>query len=136
MKRILYISNPMATTAKKIKKTGDEVATGVQASFAVIKTGGKQYRVSSGTTITIEKMSDEHKVGDKVEFGEVIMKDNGSETVLGTPTIAGAKVSGEIAEIGRDAKVIIMRYKQKSRSGNAKNGHRQPHVKVRITAIA
>lgn len=123
----------MATTAKKTKNADGAVAT---AAFAVIKTGGKQYRVASGTTITIEKMSDEHKVGDKVEFGEVIMKDNGTETVLGTPTIAGAKVSGEIAEIGRDAKVIIMRYKQKSRSGNAKNGHRQPHVKVRITAIA
>lgn len=123
----------MATTAKKTKNSEGAAAT---TAFAVIKTGGKQYRVSSGTTITIEKMSDEHKVGDKVEFGEVIMRDNGSETVLGTPTIAGAKVSGEIAEIGRDAKVIIMRYKQKSRSGNAKNGHRQPHVKVLITAIA
>lgn len=127
----MYIGNPMATTAKKTSKKASD-----SASFAVIKTGGKQYRVSEGDIVKIEKMKGEFNIGDKVEFGEVLLTDNGSETTLGTPTISGKKVTGEIAEIGRDAKVIIMRYKQKSRSGIPKNGHRQPHFKVKITAIA
>lgn len=139
----MYISNPMATTAKKAVKTAPKATTAPvktevvsSTNFAVIKTGGKQYRVSEGTIIRIEKMIGEYKVGDKIEFGEVLLTDNGSETVIGTPTIAGKKVTAEIAEIGRDDKVIIMRYKQKSRSGIPKNGHRQPHFKVKITALA
>lgn len=107
-----------------------------QSPFAVIKTGGKQYKVASGDTITIEKMIGEYKVGDKLEFVDVLLTDNGTETKVGAPTIAGAKVTGEISEIGRAAKVIIMRYKQKSRSGNPKNGHRQPFFKVKINSIA
>ncbi|MES3005579.1 MAG: 50S ribosomal protein L21 [Patescibacteria group bacterium] len=134
----------MATTATKAPKekaikTVGKAKGSYEASstnFAVIKTGGKQYRVTTGEIIKIEKMKGEFNIGDKVEFGEVLLSDNGSETTLGTPTISGAKVAGEIVEIGRDAKVIIMRYKQKSRSGIPKNGHRQPHFKVKITAIA
>jgi len=138
----MYISNPMATTATKAPKAAKTVGKSkgsYEASttnFAVIKTGGKQYRVTDGEIIKIEKMKGEFNIGDKINFEEVLLKDNGSETTLGTPTISGAKVSGEIVEIGRDAKVIIMRYKQKSRSGIPKNGHRQPHFKVKITSIA
>ncbi len=136
----------MATTAKKTTKKAPKAATKASAStvstlpdtssFSVIKTGGKQYRVSVGTIVKIEKMIGEYNIGDKLEFAEVLMTDDGSTTVLGTPTVAGKKATGEIVEIGRDAKVIIMRYKQKSRSGTPKNGHRQPHFKVKITAIA
>ncbi len=139
----MYIGNPMATTAKKTTKAAPKAEKAptkaeaiTSANFAVIKTGGKQYRVSEGTIVKIEKMIGEYKVGDKIEFSDVLLTDNGSDTVIGTPTISGKKVTGEIAEIGRDAKVIIMRYKQKSRSGIPKNGHRQPHFKVKITAIA
>lgn len=118
----------------KTTKTNKNEAS--QSGFAVIKTGGKQYRVASGDTITVEKLNGDYKVGDKVEFDEVLLSDNGSETKVGAPLVSGAKVTGEIAAIGRHQKVIIMRYKQKSRSGTPKNGHRQPFFKVKITAIA
>lgn len=104
-------------------------------SFAVIATGGKQYRVAVGDTITIEKMSDTHKKGDAVVFDTVLLKDDGSTTVIGTPTIEKATVSGEVVLVGRAQKVMVIKYKQKSRY-QKKNGHRQPFVKVKITAIA
>src|SRR5438105_4226633 len=115
----------MAKTTKTTAPAKDATEA-KQSAFVVIKTGGKQYKVSAGDVINIEKMIGEFKVGDKVEFSEVLLKDNGSETTIGSPTIPGAKVTGEIEEIGRGKKVIIMRYKQKSRSGIPKNGHRQP----------
>lgn len=102
--------------------------------FAVIKTGGKQYRVSVGDVIRIEKLSDESQVGDKVVFDQVLLVDNGSDTTIGTPVIAGATVSAEITKIGRAEKVIVVKYLQKSRYFK-KNGHRQPFVEVKITAI-
>lgn len=136
IRAIMYIGNPMATTAKKTVKKAPRADSSSSTGFSIIKTGGKQYRVTPGEIIKIEKMKGEFNVGDKIEFPEVLLTDTGSETVLGTPTIAGKKVVGEIVEIGRDAKVIIMRYKQKSRSGIPKNGHRQPHFKVKITTIA
>lgn len=102
--------------------------------FAVIATGGKQYTVSAGDTITIEKLSDTMKVGDAVAFDKVLLVDNGSDTTIGTPYISGAKVSAKITEIGRAPKVTVIRYKAKSRYFK-KNGHRQPFMKVTIEAI-
>jgi large subunit ribosomal protein L21 len=109
------------------------VASG--AAFSVIKTGGKQYRVAVGDVVKIEIIKGEFNVGDKVDFKEVVLVDTGSETKVGTPTVAGAVVKAEIVEIDRDAKVIVARYKQKSRSGFKKNGHRQPYFKVKILSI-
>ncbi len=120
----------MATTNKKSAKIASSEGT-----FAVIKTGAKQYRVSEGLIINIEIMKGEHAVGEKVDFTDVLLTDNGTETVVGEPTIPGAVVSGEIVEIGRGAKVVGMRYKQKSRSRNVKFGHRQPFFKVKILSI-
>ncbi len=106
-------------------------------SFAVIETGGKQYRVQVGDTVTIEKLIDkEYKVGDVIAFDKVLLVDNGSDvTDIGTPYLAGAKVMGTIAAIGRNAKITVIKYKQKSRYFK-KNGHRQPHFKVTIDKIA
>ena len=104
--------------------------------FAVIKTGGKQYKVSKGDSIKIEKLSDTAKVGDKVAFEEVLLVDNGkNETDIGTPYIDGAKVSGTLLEISRSKKVIVIKYKQKSRYFK-KHGHRQPFFKVKIDKIS
>jgi large subunit ribosomal protein L21 len=103
--------------------------------FAVIATGGKQYRVAVGETITIEKIKGEIKKGDSVTFDKVLLVDNGTETNIGAPYIAGASVTGEIASISRAAKVTVIKYKQKSRYFK-KNGHQQPQFKVKITAIA
>mgnify|MGYP003394045665 CR=1 FL=1 len=102
--------------------------------FAVIKTGGKQYKVSVGDVVRIEKIVGTHKVGDKVSFDKVLLVDNGKDTTIGTPYIAGAKVDATISEIGRDPKIYVIKYKQKSRYFK-KNGHRQPHFKVKIDSL-
>lgn len=103
--------------------------------FAVIHTGGKQYKVAVGDVVTIEKMSGEFKVGDKITFGEVLLSDNGSKTTVGAPIINGAKVTGTLEEIGRGQKVMVVKYKQKSRYFKS-NGHRQPFFKVKIDALS
>jgi len=102
--------------------------------FAVIKTGGKQYKVSKGDVLKIEKLSDEHKEGDKIVFDKVLLVDNGKDTTIGTPFIDGAKVEAKILEIGKLDTVTVIHYKQKSRYFK-KNGHRQPYFKIEITSI-
>jgi large subunit ribosomal protein L21 len=84
----------------------------------------------------MEILKGEHALGEKVEFTDVLLKDDGTTTTVGAPMITGAKVVGEIVEIGRSPKVVGMRYKQKSRSRSMKFGHRQPFFKVKITNIA
>lgn len=117
----------MATAKKTTKKA-------VSNEFAVIKTGGKQYRVAVGESIKIEKLKGEFKKGDKVTFSEVLLTDDGKNTVIGTPFISGAKVDAEVEMVGRAQKVIVLKYKQKSRYMK-KNGHRQPFIKVKITSL-
>jgi len=102
--------------------------------FAIIKTGGKQYTVSKGDIVAVEKLSDTQKVGDVIIFDKVLLVDNGKDTTIGTPYIAGASVKGKVTEIGRAAKIVVVHYKQKSRYFK-KNGHRQPFVKVQIEAL-
>jgi len=102
--------------------------------FAVIQTGGKQYKVSEGDVFSTEKIKGEFKKGDKVSFDKVLMVDDGANTTIGMPYINGAKVEGEIAEIGRARKVMVMKYKQKSRYLK-RNGHRQPFFKIKVTSI-
>ena len=104
------------------------------SEFAVIATGGKQYKVSVGNVIAIEKLPGEFKIGDKIVFDKVLLVDNGQDTTIGTPYIKGAKVEAEITEIGRARKILVVKYKQKSRYLR-RNGHRQPFFKVKITAI-
>ncbi len=105
--------------------------------FAVIQTGGKQYKVHEGGTFSIEKMKAKDRVyakGDKISFDKVLLVDNGKDTTIGTPYIDGAKVDAEIVEIGRARKVMVIKYKQKSRYLK-RNGHRQPFFKVKIVSI-
>ncbi len=102
--------------------------------FAVIQTGGKQYKVSKGSLVSIEKIKGEYNKGDKLSFDKVLLVDDGKDTTIGTPYITGAKVDAEIIEIGRARKVLVMKYKQKSRYLR-RNGHRQPFFKVKITSI-
>ena len=102
--------------------------------FAIIETGGKQYNVQKGDVISIEKIIGTFKVGDAVVFDKVLLVDNGKDTTIGTPYIPKASVKGKITEIGREAKVIVVHYKQKSRYFK-KNGHRQPFFKVLIESL-
>ena len=102
--------------------------------FAIIHTGGKQYKVGKGDTVKIEKIKGDFKVGDKIDFDKVLLVENGSDTTIGAPYISGAIVSGTLAEIGRNKTVEVIKYKQKSRYFK-KNGHRQPWFKVTIESI-
>lgn len=102
--------------------------------FAIIATGGKQYPVAVGDVVTIEKLPGEYKKGDKVIFDQVLLTDNGKETTIGTPTVAGATVEGIFQEEGKGKKVIVVKYKAKSKY-HKKNGHRQPFNSVKISAI-
>lgn len=104
--------------------------------ISVVKTGGKQYVVSSGTVITIEKLgrginTEKLEKGDTVTFDEVLLTDNGKETVIGTPVVKGAKVTAKVVEVGRAKKIEVVKYKAKSRYLK-RRGHRQPFVKVKI----
>ncbi|HEY4506179.1 MAG TPA: 50S ribosomal protein L21 [Candidatus Paceibacterota bacterium] len=106
-------------------------------TFAIIKTGGKQYRVSEGDTIKVEKLSTKDKAlkpGDKIVFDEVLLFDNGNDTKLGGPTVSGVLVEGELVEEGRSKKITIIKFKNKTRY-RRKKGHRQHYAKVRIQGI-
>ncbi len=102
--------------------------------FAIIKTGGKQYKVSEGDVVKIEKMKGDFKVGDKITFNEVLLVEDGKDTKIGTPYIATAKVEATLEAVGRNKTVEVVKYKQKSRYYK-KNGHRQPWFKVKINEI-
>lgn len=102
------------------------------SKFAIISTGAKQYVVKDGDVIYVETLKGTKGVGSKVSFDSVLLTDDGSATKVGTPLVSGAKVSGEILEEGRDDKVTVLRYRQKSRYYK-KKGHRQPYTKVKIS---
>ncbi len=102
--------------------------------FAIIATGGKQYPVSVGDVLRIEKLPGTPNPGDKIIFDKVLLVDNGKDTTIGTPYIDGAKVEGIFQEAGRAKKVIVVKYKAKSKY-HKKNGHRQPYSEIKISAI-
>jgi len=106
----------------------------MEKEFAIIETGGKQYMVSAGDTVKIEKIKGDFKQGDPVTFDRVLMVDNGSDTTIGAPYIKGAAVTGEVKSIGRAKKVIVIKYKAKSNYFK-KRGHRQPFFEVKISSI-
>lgn len=102
--------------------------------FAIIATGGKQYPVSVGDVIRVETLPGDYKKGDKVLFDKVLLVDNGKDTTIGTPHIDGAKVEAIFQTAGRAAKLVVVKYKAKSKY-HKKNGHRQPYSEVKISAI-
>ena len=99
--------------------------------FAVIKTGGKQYKVAAADIITVEKVAG--APGDIVEFGEVLML-GGDSMILGEPTVTGATVAGEVVEQTRGGKIIAFK-KRRRKNSRRKRGHRQELSVIRITAI-
>lgn len=100
--------------------------------YAVIKTGGKQYKVEEGFTIKVEKLNNE--VGDKVNFDEVVLLSNDGDITVGKPVIEGASVSGTVLEQGKNKKVVVYKYKPK-KNYSKKRGHRQPYTLVKIDSI-
>ena len=115
------------------------------AKIAIIETGGKQYLVTQDSVLNVdpirnkssngaEKLSGTGKAGDKIIFDKVLLTDDGRETKVGAPYVAGAIVSAELVEEGRNPTVTVIKYREKSRYFK-KRGHRQPYSKVRITAL-
>jgi large subunit ribosomal protein L21 len=99
--------------------------------YAIIATGGKQYRVSEGDKIYIEKIDAE--VGSTVSF-DVLLVENNDEVKVGTPVVEGVKVEGKVEAQTRGEKIIVFKYKAK-KNYRRKQGHRQPYTKVEITKI-
>jgi large subunit ribosomal protein L21 len=100
--------------------------------FAVIKTGGKQYRVAANDVLTIEKL--EAEAGAVVEFNEVLVVGVGADAKIGAPFVAGATVKAEVVEHNRGAKVLSFKKRRRQNSKRIR-GHRQHHTVVRITDI-
>ncbi len=101
--------------------------------YAIIETGGKQYRVENGDQIAVEKLGIED--GAKVEFDKVLVLGDGADIKVGAPYVDGVTVEGKAIETGKGKKVIIFKYKAK-KDYRKKQGHRQPYTLVEITSIA
>ena len=99
--------------------------------YAIIATGGKQYKVAEGDVIRVEKLGAE--AGSEVTFDKVLLVSDG-ETVIGNPTIAGASVTASVVCEGKDKKVVVYKYKRKT-GYHKKNGHRQAYTQVEIKSI-
>ena len=96
---------------------------------AVIKVGGKQYYVSEGSEIFVEKLNASE--GDKISFDQVLMLDS----KIGSPYLTNVTVEGEVIKNGKQRKITVFKYKSKDRSNRKKQGHRQPYTKIKITKI-
>jgi large subunit ribosomal protein L21 len=101
-------------------------------TYAIVKSGGKQFRVRTGQVINTELLHIEK--GKDIEIGPVLMISDGDEVIIGTPEINGAKVVATCVEEGKASKIIVFRYKNKVRS-RRKTGHRQPYTRLLIKEI-
>jgi large subunit ribosomal protein L21 len=101
--------------------------------YAVIKTGGKQYRVTEGDTLHVEKVAG--SPGDKVTFEQVLLVGGDDSPRVGTPLVKGAKVQAEIVAQERDKKIIVFKLRRR-KNYRRKAGHRQPYTRVKITGIS
>lgn len=100
--------------------------------YAIIKTGGKQYKVAEGDVIMVEKLSAAE--GEAVVFDEVLTVVNDGDVKVGKPVVEGAKVTGKVEAQGKDKKILVFKYKAKS-NYRKRQGHRQPFTKVAIEKI-
>jgi large subunit ribosomal protein L21 len=100
--------------------------------YAVVKTGGKQYKVSAGETIEVEKLPLE--VGQKIELDRVLLVKDDNKVQVGNPTVEGAKVMATVADQGKGKKVVVFKYKPKKRY-RRKSGHRQAYTRLHIDKI-
>ena len=101
--------------------------------YAVIKSGGKQYRVQEGQTLKLEKI--EVPTGESIDFNEVLLVADGDDVKVGAPMLEGAKVSAEIVSHGRGDKITIIKFRRRKHSMK-RQGHRQWFTEVKITGIS
>ena len=100
--------------------------------YAIVRSGGKQYRVEVGSKIDVERLAAAE--GDKVELGDVLLLSNDGQVTAGNPTVAGAKVTAQVVEQGRSPKAVVFKYKAKVRY-RRRTGHRQPYTRLAIEEI-
>jgi large subunit ribosomal protein L21 len=100
--------------------------------YAVVATGGKQYKVQEGEVLRIEKLTGE--IGSQVAFDQVLMLSDGENVKVGQPVLEGVQVKGHIIEQGKHKKILVFKYKRRKRY-RRKQGHRQPFTAVKIDAI-
>ncbi|MGD8369217.1 MAG: 50S ribosomal protein L21 [Desulfobacterales bacterium] len=100
--------------------------------YAVVSTGGKQYKVSEGDVLRVEKIPGE--VGEEVSFDRVLLVSDGQDLTVGQPIVADAAVKARILEQGKAKKILVFKYKRRKRY-RRKQGHRQPYTAVRIDSI-
>lgn len=100
--------------------------------YAIIETGGKQYKVAQGDVIFVEKL--DVKEGDEVTFDKVLMAGEGADVKVGTPVVEGATVTAKVLKNGKAKKVLVFKMKRK-KNERKKRGHRQPFTKIEITAV-
>jgi large subunit ribosomal protein L21 len=103
------------------------------STYAIVRTGGKQYRVSPGDTIRVESLPAEE--GDTIELDDVLMLSTEDGLALGTPRVSGAKVTAEVVGKGKGKKIVIFKYKAKTRY-RRRNGHRQLYTDLKVTGIS
>ena len=101
-------------------------------SFAIIETGGKQYKVSASKILEIEKLN--AKIGDTIKFNNVLLLNDNKTTVIGSPSIDGATVEAKLLDNVKDRTVLVF-HKRRRKHSRKKNGHRQRHSKIQITKI-
>ena len=100
--------------------------------YAVIQTGGKQYRVAEGETLRVEKLA--ANPGDKLSFSPLLFADDGGNVQIGKPNVSGIQVEAEVLHDGLGKKIIIFKYKRR-KSYRRKTGHRQPFTALKIVSI-
>jgi large subunit ribosomal protein L21 len=100
--------------------------------YAIVKTGGKQYKIREGEVLRVEKIDGE--IGTDVSFDQVLMVSDGDSTTIGQPLLENASVSGTIVEQGKNKKILVFKYKKRKRYRRSK-GHRQAYTAVKIDSI-
>lgn len=105
---------------------------GVHRMYAVIQTGGKQYRVTEGSVLKIEKL--DVQPGDRLTLDQVLMVSDDNEVRVGTPLVPNAQVTAVVLEQGREKKIVVYKYKRR-KNYRRKQGHRQPYTKIKVEKI-
>lgn len=102
--------------------------------FAVVRTGGKQYKVSPNDVIVVERLAGD--AGSTISLDDVLMVSDGAKTTVGTPTVSGAKVAAEVVDQARGEKIVVLKFRQRTRSFRRTKGHRQEITVLRVTEIS
>ena len=121
----------MASKCNLLPPRDSEIWIGGRAMFAIIQTGGKQYKVAENDEILVEKLDQE--IGKNIEFDALFVNDNGT-IKTGTPVVKGVKVVAEVVEHGKGEKILVYKYKAK-KNVRSRQGHRQPWTKLKIVKI-